>query len=762
MRRKHTAQFRAGRVLAAALFVISVGGLLPGCSSSGIGKRASTSPDRSPDLDGGTDGAGGLGTGGAASSTTNGSGGVTGSGGIASSGGILGTGGLPSTTGVTSSAGTTFGSTTISGGTTGNGGTTTSGGTTRLGGSTSSGGAIGSGGVTTSGGATPSGGIATSGGTIISGGCACAGTTATGHFQMENLDRGVVAVKVPGGVYVGWRMFAYEYGVSGVAYNLYRDGTSVKMLVGTNNYLDPTGTATSTYAVTALIRGIEGPRSPAVTPWAQNYLRIPISPPPASPSGASYGANDGSPGDLDGDGQYDIVLKWDPSDAKENSQTGITSNVFLDGYTLAGKRLWRIDLGPNVRAGAHYTQFVVYDFDGDGKAEVAIKTAPGTKDGTGAYLGQGPAASDDDGALYRDSSGYVLTGPEYLTVFSGTDGRELYTVNFEPVRPSTAYDYDNKRGDYFLASAAFVSDGASGMAATGRPSILMTRGLFTTETITAWNWRDGKLARVWLGSAPASNGAHSLMVADTDGDGAQEIIWGSSTIASDGTKKCSTGLGLGDTLHVGDLLPARPGLEVFMVHANGALPGYDVHDAATCEVIVKGTATSTDPTNGVADDIFPNNPAAEMWSAGDTGLLSVADGSTVGPKPDSANFLVYWDADESRELEDGTAITKYGGSTLLNCAQCASNNGSKATPTLTADLLGDWREEIVWREEDNSGLRLYTTTDVTARLLYTLMHDPQYRMQVSAEQTGFNQPPHVGFPIGNAMADPPKPDIYVK
>jgi hypothetical protein len=597
---------------------------------------------------------------------------------------------------------------------------------------------------------------------MISGSCACGGTTATGHFQMENLDRGVVAVKVPGGVYVGWRMFAYEYGVSGVAYNLYRDGTSVKILVGTTNYLDPTGTATSTYAVTALIRGIEGPRSPSVTPWAQNYLRIPISPPAPSPSGASYSANDGSPGDLDGDGQYDIVLKWDPSDAKENSETGSTSNVFLDGYTLAGARLWRIDLGPNIRAGAHYTQFVVYDFDGDGRAEVVVKTAPGTKDGTGAYLGQGPAASDDDGALYRDSSGYILTGPEYLTVFSGTDGRELYTVNFEPVRPSTAYDYDNKRGDYFLASTAFVSDGASGMAATGRPSFLMTRGLLTTETITAWNWRDGKLARVWLGLAPPGNGAHSLMVADTDGDGAQEIIWGSSTIASDGTKKCSTGLGLGDTLHVGDLLPSRPGLEVFMVHANGALPGYDVHDASTCEIIVKGTATSADPTNGVADDIFPNNPGAEMWSAGDTALLSVADGSTVGPKPDSANFLVYWDADESRELEDGTAITKYGGGTLLNCAQCASNNGSKATPTLTADLLGDWREEIVWREADNSGLRLYTTTDVTARLIYTLMHDPQYRMQVSAEQTGFNQPPHVGFHIGNNMADPPKPDIYVK
>ena len=748
MRQEHTAQLRAGRFFLLTLCAVGIGLLFPACSS-----RSSATADGSSDLDGATGGASGTGNDGATSSGA--TGGVTSSAVVTSSGGILGSGGLPSTGGVTSSGGTISGGTT-SGGATGNGGTTTFGGTTSDAGNTITGGTISLGGSTTS------GGIATSGGTMISGGCACGGTIATGHFQMENLDRGVVAVKVPGGVYVGWRIFAYEYGLSGVAYNLYRDGTSVKILVGSTNYLDAAGTATSTYAVTALIRGTEGPRSPAVTPWAQNYLRIPLSPPAPSPSGASYSANDGSPGDLNGDGQYDIVLKWDPSDAKENSQTGSTSNVFLDGYTLAGARLWRIDLGPNIRAGAHYTQFVVYDFDGDGRAEVAVKTAPGTKDGTGAYLSQGPAASDDDGALYRDSSGYILIGPEYLTVFSGTDGKELDTVNFEPVRPSTAYDYDNKRGDYFLASAAFVSDGASGMAATGRPSILMTRGLLTTETLAAWSWRDGKLARVWLASAPPGNGAHSLMVADTDGDGAQEVIWGSSTIASDGTKKCSTGLGLGDTLHVGDLLPSRPGLEVFMVQANGALPGYDVHDASSCEVIVKGTATSTDPTNGVADDIFPNSPGAEMWSPGDTGLLSAADGSSVGPKPDSANFLVYWDADESRELEDGTAITKYGGSTLLNCAQCASNNGSKATPTLTADLLGDWREEVVWREADNSGLRLYTTTDVTARLIYTLMHDPQYRMQVSAEQTGFNQPPHVGFHIGNNMADPPKPDIYVK
>ena len=593
-----------------------------------------------------------------------------------------------------------------------------------------------------------------------------------GHFQMENLDRGLVAVKVAGGVYLGWRMLGYEYPAgspSDVSYNLYKDGTKLARVTDSTNYLDAAGTASSSYTVSPVIKGIEGAQSPPVTPWAQNYLRIPLSPPATSPSGAPYSANDGSPGDLDGDGQYDIVLKWDPSDSRTESQAGTTSNVFLDGYTLAGKRLWRIDLGPNVLAGPHYSQFVVYDFDSDGKAELAVKTAPGTKDGSGAFLHMGPAATDDDSAIYRNSSGDVLTGPEYLTVFSGADGKEMATVDFEVKRWSgLEHGFpDTSRAYSFLGSAGFVSDAGVSTVTTGLPSFLMARGIFTRTTITAWNWRNGLLTKVWTmdsnaaGNAKyAGQAAHSMMVADVDGDAAQEIIWGPSTIGSDGTPRCSTGFGLGDALHVGDLLPSRPRLEVFVV--SEAATWYDVHDASTCEVIVKGPASALSNGNGVADDISPSNSGAEMWSTGTTALLSVSDGSSVGSKPTSTNFLIYWDADESRELEDGTSITKYGGGTLLDCAACASNNGAKSTPTLTADLFGDWREEIIWREADNSALRVYTTTDVTARRIYTLMHDPQYRMQVSAEQTGYNQPPHVGFPIGNGMADPPVPSISVK
>lgn len=596
-----------------------------------------------------------------------------------------------------------------------------------------------------------------------------------GHFQLENLDRGVVAMKVPQGVYLGWRMLGFEYGEPGVAYRLYRDGARLAEVADSTNFLDGTGSAQSTYAVSVVIGGVEQARSAPVTVWGQDFLRIPIERPadgtaastcPTPSEAYSYSANDGSAGDLDGDGRYELVLKWDPSNSKDNSLKGCTGRVYLDAYALTGHRLWRVDLGPNIRAGAHYTQFVVYDFDGDGKAEVAVKTAPGTRDGTGAFLAKGPAATDDDAVEHRNSAGYVLSGPEYLTVFAGPTGAELATVAFEVPRGKVSAwgdDYGN-RVDRFLASAGFVSDLGSGKQASGRPSILMARGYYTRATVTAWTFRDGVLSELWradssLGTAYAGQGAHSMAVADVDGDGAQELIFGASVINSDGTARCSTGLGHGDALHVSDLDVARPGLEVFMPHEDVTKPSWDLHDASTCEVLQKGPVTGKDTGRGVAADVEPGNPGAEVWT--NAGLSSAATGAKLGNQPASTNFLVWWDADESRELEDGISVTKPGGAVLLTAGGCASNNSTKSTPVLTADLLGDWREEIVLREADSSALRLYSTTAVTARRLYTLMHDPQYRMQVSSEQTAYNQPPHPSFHLGQGMAAPPRPDLRV-
>jgi len=493
-----------------------------------------------------------------------------------------------------------------------------------------------------------------------------------------------------------------------------------------------------------------------------NYLSIPLQPPTVGPQGAAYIPNDGSPGDLDGDGQYDIVLKWDPNGGETDSTAAPMANVILDGYTLAGKRLWRIDLGPNIVSGPHSTQFSVYDFDGDGKAEVACKTAPGTKDGTGAYLSTGPAATDDDSAVYRNSVGYVLTGPEYLTVFDGATGKELATVDYPVLRGTLSWwgDTYGNRVDRFNGGVAFVKDGG---VATGLPSIIQQRGYYTRLTVSALTFRNGVLATNWVfdsnaagNSAAEGGGNHQLMAADCDGDGAQEIITGATTIDSAGTFKCSSGMGHGDAMDVGELVPGK-GISVFSIHES--LGGMDVHDGATCRSYFAITSPGVETGRGRAEYVGPGDEDSASCSG--LGQVLCATGAPGGLGA-GTNFVIYWDADEWRELEDATSITKAGGGTLLTATGCSGNNGTKNTPTLTADLLGDWREEIVWRESLNTALRVYTTTDVTKRRIYTLMHDPTYRAQVAFEQSGYNQPPHTGFRISPNMADPPKPDIHVK
>jgi rhamnogalacturonan endolyase len=587
-----------------------------------------------------------------------------------------------------------------------------------------------------------------------------------GFYRMEKLNRGLVAVSAAGGVYVGWRMLGFEYdehNANKLSYNLYRDGTMIANVTDSTNYQDTAGTAKSQYTVRALIDGSEREASESASVWAQDYLRIPLQP----PSG-NYSANDGSVGDMDGDGAYELVLKWDPNDSKDNSQSGVTSDVFIDALKLDGTRLWRIDLGPNIRAGAHYTQFIVFDFDGDGKAEMAVKTAPGTKDASGSYLHMGPAMADDDSAIYRNSDGYVLSGPEYLTVFNGETGLEMATVPFDVPR-GTVSDWGDKYGnrvDRFLATAAYLDD-------TGLPSFVMARGYYTRTTLTAWNWRGAKLSQLWkfdsnmtpqdaAGHPYSGQGSHSLSVANIDADPQQEILYGAMAVDHDGKGKCSTGNNHGDSLHVGDFVPSRPGLEVFMPNEDGKHPAYYIRDANSCEILFAGPVNGNDTGRAVAEDVSADNPGAEMWAAGGSGLLDAATGKNLGSAPSSINFVIWWDGDETRELEDKTSITKYGGGTLLSCSQCASNNGTKSTPTLSADLLGDWREEVIWREADNSALRLYTTTALTSRRIYTLMHDPQYRVAIAWQNVAYNQPPHPSFRIGKDMAPPPKPDIRVR
>jgi len=575
---------------------------------------------------------------------------------------------------------------------------------------------------------------------------------------MENLDRGVVAVKVSGGVFVSWRMFGYEYDTtaSNVSYNLYRDGAKVANVTDSTNYQDASGTASSKYTVAAVIKGTEGPQSPAATVWAQQYLSIPIKSP-----GGSYSANDASPGDLDGDGKLDIVLKWDPSNSKDSGSSGTTDPCIIDGYTMAGTRLWSINVGSNIRAGAHDTQFSVYDFDGDGKAEVAFKTAPGTKDGKGNFLAKGPAAGADNTKDYRSSGGMVLDGPEWLTVFSGVDGSELDTVDY-PVPYGTVAnaqatwgDANGNRSHRYNGGFAWVKDGG---VATGRPSIIQQRGYYTRLTVSALTFRDGVLAKNWIydsgttaGTGAYGQGCHSCMAADVDNDGGQEIIPGSSTINSDGTFRCATTIGHGDALHVSELVVGK-GISVYLPHEMAG--GQDCHDASTCKLYFNMTGGG-DNGRGVAEYVAATDVDAATCSSS-RGKVNCGTGATVSSDAGS-NFLIYWNAGDLRSTLNGVSLP--GG---VSTAGTSSNNGTKSDPTLTADLLGDWREELVARESGNAAMRVYTTTIVTKRRIYTLMHDPTYRAQVSFEQSSYNQPPHVGFHLGQGMADPPKPDVFVK
>ena len=589
---------------------------------------------------------------------------------------------------------------------------------------------------------------------------------------MEKLDRGVVAVRTgTNNVYVGWRMFATD--PSTIAFNVYRSGVKVNAtpITTSTNYNDAT-TATGTYTVRPVIGGVEQADSETASVWPQFYMTIPMTPPAMEtmPDGVTctYSANDCSVGDLDGDGKYEIVVKWDPSNSKDNSQSGYTGDVFLDAYKLNGTRLWRIDLGRNIRAGAHYTQFMVYDLDSDGKAEVACKTAPGTKDSSGAYLGTGPAASDDDNADYRNSSGYILSGPEYLTVFNGQTGREIATVNYNPPRGTVSSwgDSYGNRVDRFLACVAYL-DGV-------HPSLVMCRGYYTRMVLAAWDFNGTSLTQRWTfdsnssgNSAYAGQGNHNLSVADVDGDGKDEIIYGASAFDDNGKGMYTTGLGHGDAMHLGKLDPDRPGLQVWEIHE--AYPttygGGELHDAATGQIIW-GVSNTADTGRGMAADVDANYRGYEMWSFQTGGVDNVA-GTNISSNRPTVNFRIYWDGDLQDELLDGTKLDKWTGNgttrlvSFYNYMSATENNGTKANPGLTADILGDWREEAIYRSSDSTNLIIFTTTTPTNYRFYTLMHDFQYRCSVAWQNVAYNQPPHVSFYMGDGpSAQPVEAVVY--
>ncbi|MEU1164792.1 rhamnogalacturonan lyase [Streptomyces sp. NPDC005921] len=580
--------------------------------------------------------------------------------------------------------------------------------------------------------------------------------------QVEALDRGVVSVHTDVGNLVSWRWLGTD--PDDVSFNVYRAGTKVNStpVTGSTNYFHSGAPAQADYTVRAIVNGVEQADSVHAIQFRAGYKDVPITPPVGgtTPDGVSYTyeANDASVGDLDGDGQLDFVLKWQPTNAKDNSQSGYTGDTVLDGVKLDGTRLWRIDLGRNIRSGAHYTQFQVYDYDGDGKAEVAMKTADGTVDGTGAVIG---SASAD----YRNSSGYILSGPEYLTMFNGQTGKAMGTVDYVPARGTVSSwgDSYGNRVDRFLAGTAYL-DGA-------RPSLIMARGYYTRTVIAAWDWRNGAFTRRWTfdtnsstntGKGYDGQGNHQLAVADVDGDGKDEIVYGSMAVDDNGYGLWTTKNGHGDALHVGDLDPSRPGLEEFKVDEDSSKPSSWMADARTGEIL-----WSTDPNGdngrGVSGDIWAGSAGAESWSSHADGVRNPQGTIVATRKPSSTNFLSWWDGDPVRELLDDTHIDKYGTSAdtrLLTGSGVHSNNSTKATPSLSGDILGDWREEVVWPTTDNTALRIYSTPYETTTKITTLLHDTQYRTALAWQNTAYNQPPHPSFFIGDGMTTAPRPSVY--
>lgn len=630
--------------------------------------------------------------------------------------------------------------------------------------------------------------------------------------QVENLDRGLIALhKGNGSVYLSWRLLGLD--PSNIGFNVYRsvNGAAATKLNGspitaTTDYTSNGNNTSNSNAffVRPVVNGVEQVASKTVTisanSTAKQYLSIPLVAPPnaTTPDGVEhvYSANDASVADLDGDGEYEVLLKWVGEDG---DAFGYTPNMYVDAYKLDGTRLWRIDLGKNIKAGAQFMQFLAYDLDGDGKAEVAMNTADGAVSGTGQIIGS--ATAD-----YRTATGYTATtGPEFLTIFNGLTGAILASTNLSPARGSVTDWGDNygHRSTTFNATIAYL-DGQ-------RPSIVFGRGIYhamggsytnAKTELVAWDWRNGQLTKRWTFTAReganavnptyVGQGNHNISVGDVDGDGKDEILWGAMAVNDNGAPLYSTRLGHGDAFHLADMDPSRPGLETFSPHespteytrdtdGDGVVEdnGGSYRDAATGEVLFGIPGNGADVGRGVAMDIDPA-PGFEMWTSADDGIWNV-NGTRIQDKPSNMfqNFGIWWDADLYREMLDATTISDWNvsggtgtgyrvnfdldpsiGGVQQYAPGSTSNNSTKQTPALSGDILGDWREEVMFRTTDSTELRIFSTIIPAANRMVTLMHDVQYRESIAWQQNYYNQPPQTSFFLGNGMTTPPTPNVY--
>ena len=600
-------------------------------------------------------------------------------------------------------------------------------------------------------------------------------------YSGEKLSRGFVGIPTERGFYMSWRMLLSDR--DDMAFDVWRatdGGKAVKInespITQTSDFLDASadlskGNRWSLRSGGKEIAHWERKAGEAAVP----YLSVPIDKPePRKTFGTdetyTYSANDATVADLDGDGEYEIVLKWEVSNRKLPPQSGFAGNTLIDAYKMDGTRMWRIDLGHNIRSGPPTTQFLVMDFDGDGCAEMCCKTADATVDGLGNVIGD---PNVDDRILDKDDPTYgkVILGPEYVTVFDGKTGKALDTQEYIPLRyPLDSWggwggngltDNLGERSDRFSAGVGCF-DGK-------HISPFFVRGWYGRIVVAAWTFIDGHLKPYWTFDSSEKRwagysgmGNHSVTVGDFDGDSYDEVCVGSMIVDHDGSGLFTTKLRHGDALHAGDLVPSRPGLEVFGVHENEentiqfGTPGLAAFDGKTGEILWTA-GPGEDVGRGVAADIDPRFPGAECWGTANAdreywgGLRSVETGEVVSRNiPSSTNFIIYWDADPYSELLNDVTVSKWNWETestdvLMRGQGVTANNGSKSNPCVSADIFGDWREEVVWATDDNTELRIYMTDIPAENRMPTLMSDRMYRLAIAWQNVAYNQPPHVSF-----------------
>ena len=572
------------------------------------------------------------------------------------------------------------------------------------------------------------------------------------QIKRERLNRGVVAFRHGQQVIVSWRTLTTD--AKGQPFDIYRNGEKLNrapLTKGGTFFIDekPLSTA-ATYEVRG---GATDGRYVLNSDAPDDYLSIKLQKPAdgETPDGRRYfySANDASVGDVDGDGQYEIILKWDPSNAHDNAHDGYTGPTLLDGYRLDGTLLWRIDLGRNIRSGAHYTPFIVYDLDGDGKAEMLVRTSDGTRDARGQVIG---SATADYRHAGPQMTGRIFTGKEYLTVFNGLTGEAMDSKPYIPERgdPKDWGDEKANRSDRMLAAVGYL-DGK-------KASAIFCRGYYTRSVLAAWDWDGHELKNRWVfdtndpqWASYAGQGNHNLRVADVDGDGCDEITYGSMAVDHDGRGLYNTGMGHGDAIHLMAFDPQSRELQVWDCHENRR-DGSDFRNARTGEVTFK-VPSKSDVGRAMAADIDPTNPGVEMWSADSHGIRNLKGEVIHAGSWLPMNFGIWWDGDLIREMLDRGRVSKYNWENntienLLTLPGIVFNNGSKSNPCLSADILGDWREEVVARTPDSSELRIFVSPIPTDYRIDCLMEDIPYRLSTATQNVGYNQPSEPGFYLG--------------